>query len=84
MSKKIDELDKLVPASKDIFEDFLKTYSASSHAAIRTAIRTVIIENGTTYVSSKLFTDIFGWEFSDATYDMLQNSYWYGFYTMQE
>lgn len=45
---------------------------------------TVIIENGTTYVSSKLFTDIFGWEFSDATYDMLQNSYWYGFYTMQE
>lgn len=45
---------------------------------------TVIIENGTTYVSSKLFTDIFGWYFSDATYDILGNSYWYGFYTMQE
>lgn len=45
---------------------------------------TVIIENGTTYVSSKLFTDVFGWSFDTANYDMLNNIYWYGFYTVQE
>lgn len=62
MSKKIDELDKLVPASKDIFEDFLKTYSASSHAAIRTAIRTVIIETGIHDFSLLTYTDYIKFE----------------------
>lgn len=45
---------------------------------------TVIIENGTTYVSSKLFTDVFGWSLDNADYDMINNIYWYGFYTVQE
>lgn len=44
MSKKGDQLDKLVPSSKMIFDDFLKTYSISSHAQVRTAIRTLINE----------------------------------------
>ena len=44
MSKKGDQLDKLVPSSKMILDDFLKTYSISSHAQVRTAIRTLINE----------------------------------------
>lgn len=44
MSKKNDELDKLVISSKTILNDFLKTYSSSSHAQVRTAIRTLINE----------------------------------------
>lgn len=79
----------VITAASDYFPGF-KTLTLTNGSdtvsldGTEKTIGTVIIESGTTYVSNKLFTDVFGWEFSDATHDMLQNSYWYGFYTVQE
>lgn len=47
------------------------------------ATGTVLLENGTTYVSSKLFEELFGWQLSGASYDILTNEYWYEFYTTE-
>lgn len=44
---------------------------------------TVILENGVTYVSSKLFEELFSWQLSGASYDILLNEYWYEFYTTE-
>ena len=41
----------------------------------------VAIYGGMTYVSHKLFTEHFGWEFDSAWYDLLTNTYGYSFYT---
>lgn len=41
----------------------------------------VYAENGTTFVSSKTFEELFGWEFIYASYDMISNSFDYNFYT---
>ena len=43
----------------------------------------VILENGVTYVSSKLFEELFSWQLSGASYDILTNEYWYEFYTTE-
>jgi len=40
----------------------------------------VAIYGGTTYVSNKLFTEYFGWDFDEAWYDMLTNTYNYSFW----
>ena len=44
---------------------------------------TVLLENGVTYVSSKLFEELFSWQLSGASYDILTNEYWYEFYTTE-
>ena len=44
---------------------------------------TVLLENGVTYVSSKLFEELFSWQLSGANYDILTNEYWYEFYTTE-
>lgn len=44
MSKKIELLDNLVPSSKKVFVEFLKTYAVSSQAQVRSAMRTLIEE----------------------------------------
>lgn len=44
MSKKIELLDNLVPSSRKVFDDFLKTYAVSSQAQVRSAMRTLIEE----------------------------------------
>ncbi len=44
---------------------------------------TVLLENGVTYVSSKLFEELFAWQLSGASYDILTNEYWYEFYTTE-
>lgn len=43
----------------------------------------VLLENGVTYVSSKLFEELFSWQLSGASYDILLNEYWYEFYTTE-
>ena len=47
----------------------------------RNEIGIIYIENQTTYVSSDLFVNVFGWEFSDATHYMLDDCYSYSFIT---
>lgn len=42
----------------------------------------VIIKNDTMYVSSNLFVEHFGWEFSEAQYDLISKIYYFGFWTV--
>ncbi len=41
----------------------------------------VIIKNGTTYVGRSLFEDLFGWNMTSATHDMLYDEYYVSFHT---
>lgn len=41
----------------------------------------IMLINNSTYVSSKLFTEIFGWEFGYANHDLVSDEYSYVFYT---
>ena len=41
----------------------------------------VILENGTTYISTDAVEGIFGWELSDLTHDLLYGEYYYAFWT---
>lgn len=43
--------------------------------------KNVIIENGTTYVSSKLFEELFGWELTAAQHSYVTGVNYYEFYT---
>lgn len=47
------------------------------------AVGTVMLVDGVTYVNTRLFTDVFGWELCDMTHDMLDNSYTVGFWTYE-
>lgn len=46
-------------------------------------IHRVVKINNVTYVASSDIEDIFGWWFSSAEYDMLENMYYYNFYTTE-
>ncbi len=44
-------------------------------------VGTVIVENGTTYVDSNLFCEIFGWYLSNSSYDFRNGTFSYNYYT---
>lgn len=41
----------------------------------------IMLIDGVTYVNTRLFTDVFGWELSDMTHDILGSSFHIGFWT---
>lgn len=43
----------------------------------------VMLVNDTTYVDSRLFTEVFGWELSDISHNMLDDSYIISFWTAE-
>lgn len=85
-SVNIEYIDGQISVTSEYFTEFcnlkLSVDSDKAYADdIEYTIGTVILENGTTYVSNKLFTDVFAWEFSSASYDMIEKNYYYSFYT---
>lgn len=40
-----------------------------------------MLVDGSTYVSSRLFTDVFGWELASVSHEILDNTYYYSFCT---
>ena len=75
----------VITVSCEYFPDFktMKLTNGSSKVyfdGVEKKTDSVVIQDGTTYVSNKLFTEYFGWEFSSAYYDMLSNIYNYSFW----
>ncbi len=47
------------------------------------AMEKAMLVNGSTYVSSRLFTDILGWKLTSISHEILDNTYYYSFYTSE-
>lgn len=85
-SVSIDYQDGVITASSEFFEGFktLKMTIGDDKIYIddtEYTLGTVICNDGVTYVSTRLFTEVFGWELSDITHEILENRYSVSFWT---
>lgn len=82
----IDYNNGVVTVTSEYFTDFnTLTVTVGSDVAYADdttyTIGNVLLIDGTTYVNNKLFSDIFGWEFTYAEHNLMTNEYHYTFYT---
>ncbi len=76
----------VITATSEFFPEFktIKLINGSDKVYFDDVEKTtskVFISDGTTYVSKEFFTEYFGWDFSSASYDLIENIYDYTFYT---
>ena len=87
-SVQIDYNEGIITAGCEFFPEFktLKMTLGSDKVYADNAeytIGNIFTINGSTYVNSSLFSDVFGWEMTYAHKDILNNSYSYSFDTNQ-
>lgn len=78
----------VITAVCDYFPGFKKMTLAAGSSKVYTdngeyTTKNVIIENGTTYVSSKLFTELFKWQLAEAQHSYVTGVNYYEFYTRE-
>jgi len=82
----IDYQDGVITASCEFFKGFntLKMTIGDDKIYVDDSeyvSGTVMSVDGVTYVSTRLFTEVFGWEISSITHEILENSFTVGFWT---
>lgn len=85
----IDYQDGVVTATSEFFEGF-NTITVNIRESkvyvdgMEQDCGSVMIVNDVTYVDSRLFTDIFGWELTEISHDVLGDTYNVSYWTVQE
>lgn len=82
----IDYQNGVITASCEFFDGFntLKMTIGDDKVYVddsEYALGTIMCTDGVTYVSTRLFTEVFGWELSNVTHEILDNSFSVGFWT---
>lgn len=75
-----------ITLASENFKDFstLSLKVGSDKAVSETEVYSIkppVVINGVSYVATSFFTDVFRWEYGGATYDVLNEKYYYDFYT---
>ena len=82
----IDYKNGVIKAKSEYFNEFdeititINSDKVSTDSTEHLMAKPILID-GTTYVNTKLFTELFGWSFDEAQYNYLSKEYFYAFST---